>query len=317
MNTGLRVPTRRMPWMTRPGSAPMYVRRWPRTSASSRTPPSETRMNSRPSERAIDLPSEVLPTPGGPTRQRIGPFLPGASLRTARYSRMRFFTFLQVVVIGVEDLARLVQVQPILGPLRPRQLDQPLEVGALHGVFGRRLRHLLEALELLARRLLDVGGHLGRLDLLVERVEVAGVFAFAQLVLDRLQLLAQDRLALVLRELLAHLRVDLLLDLDQLDLALQQHQQPAQPLGDVALDQQRGALLGRQVDGRRDDVAQAARVLVLIEHLRGLVRDVGRDRDELLGHVVHRHAQAVDLDRVLADLDQRSRSSRPGTASPA
>src|SRR6185436_12788740 len=26
---------------------------------------------------AIDLPSDVLPTPGGPTRQRIGPFLPG------------------------------------------------------------------------------------------------------------------------------------------------------------------------------------------------------------------------------------------------
>ena len=47
------------------------------------------------SERAIDLPSEVLPTPGGPARQRIGPFFPGASLRTARYSRMRFFTFLR------------------------------------------------------------------------------------------------------------------------------------------------------------------------------------------------------------------------------
>ena len=93
MNTGLLVPTRRMPWMIRPGSAPMYVRRWPRISASSRTPPSETRMNSRPSDRAIDLPSDVLPTPGGPTRQRIGPFFPGASLRTARYSRMRFFTF--------------------------------------------------------------------------------------------------------------------------------------------------------------------------------------------------------------------------------
>jgi len=47
MNTGFLVPTRRMPWMTRPGSAPMYVRRCPRISASSRTPPSETRMNSR------------------------------------------------------------------------------------------------------------------------------------------------------------------------------------------------------------------------------------------------------------------------------
>jgi len=39
------------------------------------------------------LASDVLPTPGGPTRQRIGPFFPGASLRTARYSRIRFLTF--------------------------------------------------------------------------------------------------------------------------------------------------------------------------------------------------------------------------------
>ncbi len=32
----------------------------------------DMRTNLRPSARAIDLPSEVLPTPGGPTKQRIG-----------------------------------------------------------------------------------------------------------------------------------------------------------------------------------------------------------------------------------------------------
>ena len=58
--------------MIRPGSAPMYVRRWPRISASSWTPPSEIRTNLRPSARAMDWPRLVLPTPGGPTKQRIG-----------------------------------------------------------------------------------------------------------------------------------------------------------------------------------------------------------------------------------------------------
>ena len=58
----------------RPGIAPTYVRRWPRMSASSRAPPSATRTYSRPSERAIDLAIDVLPTPGGPTNSRIGPF---------------------------------------------------------------------------------------------------------------------------------------------------------------------------------------------------------------------------------------------------
>src|ERR1700709_2500856 len=56
------------------------------------------RTNLRPIALAIDWPSDVLPTPGGPTRQRIGPFMSFFSLRTARYSRMRFFTFSSEVV---------------------------------------------------------------------------------------------------------------------------------------------------------------------------------------------------------------------------
>ena len=45
-----------------------------------------------PNDFATNYPIEVLPTPGGPRRQRIGPFLSFLSLRTARYSTMRFLT---------------------------------------------------------------------------------------------------------------------------------------------------------------------------------------------------------------------------------
>ena len=88
--TGFTVPAFFIDWMIRPGRAPTYVRRWPRISASSRTPPRLSRTNLRPMARAMDWPSEVLPTPGGPTKQRIGPRMSFFSLRTARYSRMRF-----------------------------------------------------------------------------------------------------------------------------------------------------------------------------------------------------------------------------------
>jgi hypothetical protein len=37
----------------------------------------------------MDIPREVLPTPGGPTKRRIGLFESGRSLTTARCSRMR------------------------------------------------------------------------------------------------------------------------------------------------------------------------------------------------------------------------------------
>ena len=47
----------------------------------------------RPRALAMLLPSEVLPVPGGPTRQRIGPFMSFLSLRTARYSRIRSLIF--------------------------------------------------------------------------------------------------------------------------------------------------------------------------------------------------------------------------------
>ena len=55
-------------------------------------PPSEKRKNFFFIAAAIERPSEVLPTPGGPTRQRIDPLTSALSVRTARYSRIRVFT---------------------------------------------------------------------------------------------------------------------------------------------------------------------------------------------------------------------------------
>ena len=69
------------------------VLRCPRISASSCVPPSEIRTNFRPMARATDLPSDVFPTPGGPTKQRIGPFISCLSIRTARYSKIRSLIF--------------------------------------------------------------------------------------------------------------------------------------------------------------------------------------------------------------------------------
>ena len=59
--------------------------------------------------------------------------------------------------------------------------------------------------------------------------------ALAELVLDRLQLLAQEELALPLLQLGLDLRLDLGADLDDLALGGEHLREPPQPLGDVEL----------------------------------------------------------------------------------
>ena len=64
----------------------MYVLLCPRISASSLTPPSEILTNFLPIAFATDFANEVLPTPGGPTKHKIGPRCFEVKALTAKYS---------------------------------------------------------------------------------------------------------------------------------------------------------------------------------------------------------------------------------------
>ena len=105
--------------MMRPGSAPMYVRRWPRISASSRMPPSDRRTNLRPMARAIERPSDVLPTPGraDEAEDRAARIL--LQLADGEVLEDAVLDLLEVVVVLVEHLAGVVQVEVVLGGDRP------------------------------------------------------------------------------------------------------------------------------------------------------------------------------------------------------
>jgi hypothetical protein len=72
------------------------------------------------------LPEGRLPTPGGPTKHKIGLFPWGTSLRTARNSTIRFYS-LQIVMIGIENFARLGRS---IAPRwkYSRQLHHPIEI---------------------------------------------------------------------------------------------------------------------------------------------------------------------------------------------
>ena len=83
--------------------------------------------------------------------------------------------------------------------------------------------------------------------------------ALAELLLDRLQLLAQEVLALALLHLGLHLRLDLRAELEHLELAAQDRRDLPQPLLDVDRLEQLLALLGLDRAQRRGDEVGRAR----------------------------------------------------------
>ena len=182
---------------------------------------------------------------------------------------------LEVVVVLVEDLPRVGDVEVVLGLLRPGQVDQPLEVGADHAVLGGDRGQLLQAGELALGRLLRLLGQPGLLDPLAQLVDLRLLLVLLpQLLLDRLQLLAQEVLALALVDLGLDLRLDLRAELDHLELAGEDLRETPQPLGHVDGLEQLLLLLGGDAQRAGDQVGER----------RGLV-EVGDGELKLLGQV--------------------------------
>ena len=99
----------------------------------------------------------------------------------------------------------------------------------------------------------------GLLDLVAKLVDLGLLrVVLAQLALDRLELLAQDVLALGLVELRLDLALDLALQLEDLDLAVQERRDELEALDDVDRLEELLALLGRHVGAVGDHVGEQA-----------------------------------------------------------
>ena len=163
-------------------------------------------------------------------------------------------------MVGVEHLARVRRVEPLLGALRPGHGDQPVEVAADHRGLGRLLALALQPPQLLLGLLGDRLRHPGLGDLALVLLDRAAL-VLAQLLADRLHLLAQEVVALlflgagldVLADPAAHLQLGQ-------PLALEVDRQ-LQAGGDVDLLQQAQLLLAGQVGAEPGRVGQRARLL--------------------------------------------------------
>ncbi len=188
------------------------------------------RTYSRPVALAIDLASDVLPTPGGPTRQMIGPSAcsPGSGPRG--YSRMRSLTFSSRNAPRRAP-ARHRRGRWHLGALLPRNAEQPVEVVAHDGRLCGHRRHLAQLLDF---RLGLLPGFLGQLRLLDaaprSRQVRHGLPRRRRVPSGSPSLLVQVVLALGLLHLALDARADALFHLQHGDLALHQAEDALQPV---------------------------------------------------------------------------------------
>ena len=105
---------------------------------------------------------------------------------------------LEAGVVGVEHLARVRRVEPLLGALAPRHGEQPVEVGADHRRLAATARPCARAAPSSRSACSRTSsGMLGLLDLRAVLLDDRAV-VLAELLADRLHLLAQEVLALLL-----------------------------------------------------------------------------------------------------------------------
>ena len=195
----------------------------------------------------------------------------------------------QVVVILVQNLGRPFHVHLRGGGHAPRQAGHPFQVGPRHAVFRRCRRHAPQPAQLAQGFLSHLFGHPGGFEFGAQFVEFAlRVVAFAQFLLDGLQLLAQVELPLALGKLPLHLGLNPVAQVEQFQLAREMavdHGQARLPVGllqqllplDVG---ERGQVAGREIRQfpRLGDVKRA---------FRKIVGQVRRRRHDLLEQPDH------------------------------
>ena len=246
-----------------------------------------------------------LSDPGRTDEAENRPLHVGVQLAHRQVLEDAVLRLLETRVVAVERLPRARQIDPLLGPLVPRQGDQPVDVGARHGVLGRGDRHARQAVEL-AQRLLQRGlRHAGRLDLLPQLLDLLGlIVVLSELLPNRLELLAQQVLALALAHLRLHLGLDLRAELEHLELL----DEDAVQLIHAGADIERIEHLlpgGRRQRGqaRRNEVGQLAGLGDVPGQCLQLVGEERRQRDHLLKVVLYVSLQGVDLETVVVGDD--------------
>ena len=201
-------------------------------------------------------------------------------------------------MVSVQHLFSIRQIMLDLGFFRPRQARQHIDVVAHHRGFGRHGRHQLELLELRFGFLARLCRHPGSLDLLLDLLEIGAILALPQLLLNRFDLLVQIKIALVLLHLSLYTTTDFLVDIQDIDFALQLLEEILQPLFHVCQIQNQLLVVQFQRQMRRNRVGQTTRIINPGNRCQDFRGNLLVQLDVLIELLRHRAAQRLHFARI-------------------
>ncbi len=203
---------------------------------------------------------------------------------------------LQAEVIFIQHCRRFDQVKQISRGLLPRQVNNPLNVGADDvGLGGIRVHHL-QPLQFLEGLFACVLGQLLFGDLLLQLLNVLGVgVVVAQLFFQSLHLLAQIVLPLRFRHLLPRVRLNLGLHRRHFQLFVEQIGNQAQPLQRINCLQYLLRLAHLEAEVGADQISQPARLLDAVDDSHQIGGKCAAQRHDLLSLLAHQTHQRLNL----------------------
>ncbi len=163
-------------------------------------------------------------------------------------------------MVVFEHVLGELEVADFLRLLLPRHREQPVQVVAADGGFGRHGRHVLQPLQLGQGLFERIRGHPGGLDALFQLVDFA-LFAAPQFFLDGLDLLVEVILFLRLLHLALHAALNGAIDIQFFDFDIEHLGHASQPLDGVEDFEQLLLLFDSELQIGAHRIRQLARIV--------------------------------------------------------
>ena len=197
------------------------------------------------------------------------------------------FDIFKSVMVFIELVLNLFEVEIILGIYTPREIEESVEIGVLHRVVGRLRMNTLQFAHFLFE-----SGSSGFVPIFLfgasaQFIKILVGTGISKFVLDSANLLLQEMLTLLLREVFSSLILDFRLDFNELSFFREVGSERHSTFLDVDSFEQRSLHFGIKREVGADEINEVNRVLDVLDskqHLLAIIAEVLKHTDGSVAH---------------------------------